>query len=150
MSEELPREDFLAGVRDFPLVSIDLVVRDSLGRVLVGRRVNRPAQGSWFVPGGRVRKDEALDAAFSRISHDELGLRRERGEARFLGVFEHHYPDNAGDEDFSTHHVVLAHGLDWPADAKLPFEQHSAWRWLDDEQLRSDPAVHANTRAYAG
>lgn len=149
MSDELPREDFLAGVKALPLVSIDLVVRDAKDRVLVGERVNRPAQGSWFVPGGRVRKDETLDAAFHRICLGELAVRCSRADARLLGVFEHHYPDNAGGEDFSTHYVVLAYELAWPEGAKLPFDQHSAWRWLDDETLRRDPGVHPNTSAYA-
>lgn len=147
--DPLSRELFLAGVRILPLVSIDLVVRDPEGRVLVGCRTNRPARGSWFVPGGRVRKDERLDEAFRRVSAGELGREVARSEARFLGVFEHHYPDNAGGEDFSTHYVVLAHELDWPEGAELPEEQHSAWRWMSDEELRADPEVHENTRAYA-
>jgi colanic acid biosynthesis protein WcaH len=149
MSELLPREDFLAGVRILPLVSIDLIVRDGDGRVLVGERRNRPAQGSWFVPGGRVLKDESLDEAFRRIAGSELAFGCERQEARFRGVFEHHYPDNAGDESFSTHYVVLAYELDWPQDAELPNEQHAAWRWLGMSELLSDAAVHPNTAAYA-
>jgi colanic acid biosynthesis protein WcaH len=36
-------------------VSIDLIVRDADGRVLLGLRNNRPARDWWFVPGGIVR-----------------------------------------------------------------------------------------------
>ena len=68
----LEREDFRTAVRLSPLVSIDLVVRDAAGRVLLGWRNNRPAQHCWFVPGGSIRKQETLDAAFRRISHGEL------------------------------------------------------------------------------
>ena len=39
-----------------PLVSIDLIVKNAKGEVLLGYRTNRPAQGYWFVPGGRVQK----------------------------------------------------------------------------------------------
>ena len=147
--DPLSREEFLEGVRILPLVSIDLVVRDGAGRVLVGRRTNRPARDTWFVPGGRVRKDERLDEAFRRLTAWELGFEAERAAARFLGVFEHHYPDNAGDQDFTTHYVVLAHELSWPEGAELPGEQHSAWRWMSDAELLAEPDVHANTRAYA-
>jgi colanic acid biosynthesis protein WcaH len=69
----LSRDDFLAVVTLTPLVSIDLVVVDEEGYILVGKRTNEPAYGTWFVPGGRVNKDETLDAAFERIATDELG-----------------------------------------------------------------------------
>ena len=59
----LARDDFAQVLRHTPLVSIDLIVRDRDRRVLLGVRVNRPAQGSWFVPGGRIYKYESLDAA---------------------------------------------------------------------------------------
>jgi colanic acid biosynthesis protein WcaH len=66
--------DFLNAIRLTPLVSIDLIVTDGNRRVLLGQRRNRPAQDSWFVPGGRVRKGETLDTAFTRVVRDELGI----------------------------------------------------------------------------
>ena len=66
--------EFLEVVRLAPLVAIDLIVADADSRVLVGQRRNRPARGTWFVPGGRIRKDERLDAAFTRLVETELGI----------------------------------------------------------------------------
>jgi len=57
-----------------PLVSIDLLVRDTEGNILLGKRVNRPAQGDWFVPGGRVLKDEPIEQAYTRLLKIELGM----------------------------------------------------------------------------
>jgi len=68
----LEKEDFRCLVQHGVLFSIDLVVLDTQNRILVGERVNRPAQGYWFVPGGRVYKNEALMKAFERICLDEL------------------------------------------------------------------------------
>ncbi len=145
----LERSDFLHVIRHTPLVSVDLVVRDREGRVLVGWRVNRPARDAWFVPGGRVYKDERIADAFSRVTAAELGRSRDLSEARFLGVFEHLYDDNGLDvEGVSTHYVVLAYELRADEDQRLPDSQHSAFRWISVDALRSDPAVHANTRAY--
>ena len=56
-----------------PLVSIDLILKDRQGQVLLGKRANRPARGYWFVPGGRIRKNEKIADAISRISRSELG-----------------------------------------------------------------------------
>ena len=64
---------FRTVVASTPLVSIDLVVRNPQGEVLLGRRLNRPAQGFWFIPGGRIRKNESLNAAFRRLSSSGAG-----------------------------------------------------------------------------
>lgn len=56
----LSGDTFRMVVASAPLVSIDLVVENSAGELLLGERLNRPAQGFWFVPGGRVQKNETL------------------------------------------------------------------------------------------
>lgn len=143
--------DFLDMVRLTPLVSIDLIVCDGEGRVLVGRRRNRPARGTWFVPGGRIHKDEKLDAAFSRIADAELGvLKLSRSAARFEGVFEHHYSDNfAGEPDVSTHYIVLAYSLQLTPSAPIGrLDQHSEYLWMTSTELLAHPDVHDNTKAY--
>lgn len=143
--------DFLDVVRLTPLVAIDLIVSDAQGRVLIGRRRNRPARGTWFVPGGRIRKNETLDAAFSRIAEAELGIARlARSAARFEGVFEHHYDDNfAGEPGVSTHYIVLAYSLTLNSTAPLGRpEQHSEYCWLTPAELLSRADVHENTQAY--
>lgn len=138
---------FLEVVRNTPLVSIDLIVRDRDGRLLVGKRVNEPARGTWFVPGGSIRKDETLAQALARISKWELGVGLTLDDVRFAGVYEHFYDTNfAAAPGVSTHYVVLAYIVQRPFDnTDLPAEQHSAWHWLSDPSL---PDVHPNTLAY--
>jgi colanic acid biosynthesis protein WcaH len=146
----LHHDDFASVLRNTPLVSVDLVVRDEIGRVLVGLRINRPAQGSWFVPGGRIYKDERIDDAFLRISLAELGSAIPRREASFLGVYEHLYDDNALEiPDVSTHYVVLGYQLQVAAASLvLPVGQHERFRWMDVNEIHEDTAVHPNTKAY--
>ncbi|MBU2488731.1 MAG: GDP-mannose mannosyl hydrolase [Proteobacteria bacterium] len=146
----LSHNDFLAVVKNAPLVSMDILAADASGRVLVGLRKNEPARGDWFVPGGCVQKGETLAKAFARISAGELGREMAFSVARFLGVYEHFYPVNfAGEPGFDTHYVVLAYqvdgeGLSPPADD----DQHEAWRWLLPDEILADPGVHENTRRY--
>jgi len=147
-NHHLPPDIFQAVVTHTPLVSIDLVVHDRAGRVLVGLRSNRPARGSWFVPGGRIGKNETLAEAFGRITSSELGERVEITQARFRGVFEHFYPDCFAGEQTSTHYVVLAWDLQVKGLETLPEEQHDAYRWLSPEDLVTDADVHENTKVY--
>jgi colanic acid biosynthesis protein WcaH len=146
----LTRDQFSQVVRLTPLVSIDLVVRDQAGRMLLGLRENRPAQGCWFVPGGRIGKNERIEAAFRRISRMELGRALTPADARFLGVFEHLYDDNfAGAPGFGTHYVVLAYALDGvAADFDLPRDQHSRYDWVTESDILSRQEVHPYVRAY--
>jgi colanic acid biosynthesis protein WcaH len=149
-SSFLSAADFSTIVRSTPLVSIDLILARPDGSVLVGRRQNEPARDFWFVPGGRIRKDERLDAAFRRLLLAETGLSGDRAGARLLGIYEHLYDTNALNEaGFGTHYVVLGYRFEVPADVAVTGDdQHAAFAWRRPADLLADPFVHANTKAY--
>lgn len=146
----LNKHEFLAIVQRAPLVSIDLIVRNPNGQVLLGFRKNEPARNCWFVPGGRICKDESIDAAFRRISGDELGHACAIEDAYFLGVFQHLYQTNFAEEaGFGTHYVVLAYELTYSClQSALPTEQHDRYQWLDVEGLLRTSEVHEFVKAY--
>lgn len=146
----LPPADFNSVVRLTPLVAIDMIVRSCDGRVLVGRRNNEPARGRYFVPGGRITKNETLAAAFKRVSRVELGVEKTIDQARFLGVYEHFYEtNNLQQPGFGTHYVTLAYEMTTPVpDASLPKDQHAEYRWQTEAELLRCPEVHENTKAY--
>ena len=145
----LALEMFKTVVASTPLVSIDLVIRNSQGQVLLGLRTNRPAQGFWFVPGGRIRKDESMTAAFSRLTEGELGVKTALDTARFLGPYQHFYTDNFSGDDFSTHYVVLGYELALDLDIpSLPDDQHQDYRWFSVEELLASDQVHQHTKDY--
>lgn len=136
-------------VESTPLVSIDLVVRNKQGNVLLGERTNRPAQGYWFVPGGRILKDETFEQAFKRLTKIELGTELTLSEAKFIGPYEHHYDDNFSGSSFSTHYVVLGYEVTLNIDTgDLPKEQHGAYKWWNVDELLASEWVHQNTKDY--
>ena len=147
---KLDSATFLKIVELTPLVSIDLIVFNDKDEVLLGYRKNRPARDSWFVPGGKILKDERIHQAFRRISQAELGLELDPALANFKGVYEHLYRDNfAGVEGISTHYIVLAHEFSLPAGTRIKGdEQHAELRWWQVADLLADPAVHENTKDY--
>jgi colanic acid biosynthesis protein WcaH len=69
----VPDAEWATVVRYAPVVSVDLVVRTG-GGVVLARRTNEPARGEWFVPGGRVLKNERLADAVDRLARGELGV----------------------------------------------------------------------------
>lgn len=76
MSEFTPSHDRIPDrvwetiVRNVPIVSVDLVVRSPDG-VILTKRMNEPAKGEWFVPGGRVHKHERLTDAVHRVASED-------------------------------------------------------------------------------
>lgn len=152
MSRELDRESFRRLIESAPLASIDLLVTDPHGRLLVGRRRNEPAKGFYFVPGGRIKKDETNAAALERIGQNELGIDGLVWDpSAVVGVFDHHYETNAlGEQGISTHYVVVAYRLEVDSEFAPPREQHDAYEWITPEELSgaSDLPIHPNTRAY--
>ncbi len=55
-----------------------IVVQD--GRLLLVRRRNEPAAGTWSLPGGRVLAGESVEAAVTREVLEETGLVVDVGE----------------------------------------------------------------------
>lgn len=145
---QLDKENFSRIIDATPLVSIDLIVQNERKEVLLGQRLNRPAQGYWFVPGGRIRKNEPLQQALSRIALNELGI--PAGAGQLLGAFDHFYDDNfLGVPDISTHYVALAYVFEIAVQTQLqPDQQHSQLRWWKMEQLLESNEVHPNTKLY--
>lgn len=142
----LSDSEFVDVVRNTPLVSIDLIISDPMGAILMGWRNNEPAKDTWFVPGGRIRKNERIAEAFERILRAETGLQIPFREAEFGRAYEHLYAENCfGDPGFGTHYCVLAYVLRLDHQPNLGIDnQHSKFAWLGP----SSPAIHAYSRAY--
>lgn len=147
----LSDETFKSVIQNTPLISIDLIVQNEQGEVLLGKRVNAPAKGYWFVPGGRVRKNETLDDAFVRLVKEELGIESgfTRANAKFLGVFEHFYDDCVLAEDVSTHYIVLAYELNLSQkNIEYPRTQHSQFRLESLSLIQENNEIHYFTKMY--
>ena len=56
-----------------PIPCVDLLVKRH-DKLLLLRRNNEPAQDEWFVPGGRIFKNEKLKDAAKRVLKEETGL----------------------------------------------------------------------------
>jgi len=148
--DKVNQEKFLKIIDATPLVSIDLIIENPCGEILLGKRLNRPAQNFWFVPGGRIKKNEKIADAMLRISLAELGHSIAIKNTSLLGAYNHIYHDNAFDEaEINTHYVVLAYKIKQFSKKDLIVDaQHSALKYWPVEELLAADNVHENTKAY--
>jgi colanic acid biosynthesis protein WcaH len=135
-------------IESTPLISIDLVIRNSRHEVLLGRRNNRPARGYWFVPGGRIQKNESLKNAFLRLTEQELGESLSIDSAKIINVYDHFYTDSVFGDYPSTHYVAVAYELEVNRLDHLPLQQHSDYAWFTIADISSSEFVHKHTKAY--
>ena len=146
----LDKETFSTVIESTPLVSIDLVVKNKQGQALLGQRLNKPAKGFWFVPGGRILKDESMASAFKRLTLEELGQEFSIEQAALLGPFDHFYQDNVFGNEFSTHYVAIAYVLILNKElTELPLNiQHGIYQWFDVNTLLESETVHTHSKWY--
>ena len=147
---KLSNKDFLKIIHLTPLVSIDLIIKNKQGEILLGERNNKPAQGFWFVPGGRILKNETIKIAYQRILKNETGLEVPFEKATLLGVYDHIYDDNfLGDPTINTQYVVLAFIIELADNEQIiTDDQHSQTIWCGITDLISSQKVHINTKRY--
>jgi colanic acid biosynthesis protein WcaH len=141
--ERCPDDEWRTVVRNVPIVSVDLVVRHD-GGVVLGRRENAPARGEWFVPGGRVRKDEPIVDAVHRVARDELGV--DVAVERRLGTYEHFWEDSEFDDVPTKHYVTNGFIVRTTAGSLVPDEQHAALRTFEPPFPDLHPYVEAYLR----
>ena len=71
----IPESLYRQIVSVIPILCVDLLVVDAEQRLLLVKRLNEPAKGLWWVPGGRVHIGEMRAAAAVRKLYEECGLK---------------------------------------------------------------------------
>ena len=144
----LDEQLFKIVVDSTPIVSIDILIKRG-NRILLGKRVNKPAKGCFFSIGGRVMKNETINQALKRIVNNELNIKL-RFIPKFISVFEHFY-DNSTFNNVSTHYVGLLYEYesnDIHDIKNLPTEQHNEYRWFTINEILKDNQVHKHVKDY--
>lgn len=125
---------------EFPCLAVGAVVFFR-GRVLLVRRKNPPAQGTWAIPGGRVELGETLQQAAEREVFEETGIVIRAGAPVLtLDVID---TDDAGRIRF--HYVIIDLAADYIRGRPIAGDDALAVRWFSPEALET-AAVNRSTR----
>ena len=147
----LSNKDFKNIIKNTNLFAFDLIVKNNNNEVLLAKRNNKPAQGMYFVPGGRVFKNENLNNAFNRILNQEIGLKISDFKNLFhKGLYNHIYNDNVfGDTSFNTHYIVYAIELQLKKNINIFLDnQHNDYKFINIKDLLMDANVHQYVKNY--
>lgn len=139
----IPQELYAQFLSQMPIFCVDAVVVHN-GKVLLAYRNNKPAQHLWWVPGGRVLKDETLEQAILRKMKEELGV-MVKIEKR-LGTYETMFPDAPFREiscGVHTNNVAFLVTLANENDVINLDNQSSDYQWVDHLDEQSHPYLKA-------
>lgn len=111
-----------------PILCVDLIIEDYLGKYLLVRRKNHPLRGKWWVPGGRVHLfEDPMDAAL-RKCHEEVG--RELVSIKFVGYMSDKFDRNVFERrEYHTISIVFRGAIDG---GPITLDsQSSDYKWAD-------------------
>jgi ADP-ribose pyrophosphatase YjhB (NUDIX family) len=126
---------------DRPVVGVGAVIFRG-EEVLLVRRGQEPAKGSWSLPGGVVELGEGLVAAILREVHEETGL-----AVKVLGitaVLERIYRD--GNDNIPYHYVLIDFACDYLAGDLTPASDITAARFVSLNDLPDLPLASFTTQ----
>ncbi len=113
------------GLPPTPALTVDCVIYDPQGRVLLIRRKNQPFKGAYALPGGFVDIGETVEAGCRREVREETGLDVE--DLRLVGVYSDPARDPRG-------HTASAAFLALLQEAKTPSagDDAAAADWVEN------------------
>tara|TARA_B100000131_G_C17974321_1_gene555812 strand:+ start:299 stop:793 length:495 start_codon:yes stop_codon:yes gene_type:complete len=77
----LPLEDFHFVSRLTPIINVDLLIQDKIGRTLLAWRDDYDWEGKgWHLPGGIIRYKETFKERLQKVARDEVGIPLTFGE----------------------------------------------------------------------
>lgn len=115
-------------IHALPILCVDLLIKNSEGKYLLHLRDNEPLKNEWWVPGGRVHKEEKIHSA-SRKCKEELGL--VITSWKIVGIYEDTYERNSFNTPTIFHGVsiVLTASKDVDENQIILDEQSSKWAY---------------------
>lgn len=137
----IPEDEWETIVSQMPIPSVDMVVLNDDDEFLLGRRQNQPAKGTWFVPGGRILKNEQVYNAVHRKAREELNTAVSIEDD--LGWYEHFYDESDVGADVSKHYIALCFVVRNGNDIE-PDSQHEELEWFSEPPK----ATHRLTMKY--
>ncbi|MHB1117907.1 MAG: NUDIX domain-containing protein [Minisyncoccota bacterium] len=123
----IPTELYQQIHKAIPIACVDIVLKND-NSFLLAKRSNKPAQGQWFFPGGRILKGETLESAAKRKAKEEVGV--EISTQKIIGVEETIFPDGPFDDPTHTINVVFLATTTHQKDSIILDAQNDEYQWF--------------------
>ncbi len=130
----LPFEEYRKVLSTMPIVCVDCLVVNAKGEYLLVKRNNEPLKDEYWVPGGRLLKNERLLDAVQRKMREEIGIEVEI--VKCCGFFEEFFERSAEDAENGVHSISFLYLVKPRSDTIRLDDQSSGWGWFSDPPVR--------------
>lgn len=139
----IPVSEYTKIVEQMPIVCIDAVIVNSKRQYLLIKRKNEPLLGEFWVPGGRLLKNETLNDAVLRKVRQELGITAHI--VMPLGVYEDFFDKSPLTLKTGLHTVSIVFLMVAENDEIRLDDQSEEWGWFDELPARLKNMTLFNT-----
>ena len=126
----IPGQEYRAILERMPVLCVDAIIQNNKSQYLLVRRTNEPLKGEYWVPGGRVLKNETLHEAVIRKVRQELGVNSH--VVMPVGIYEDFFNKSEFGLETGLHTVsmvflMIAENYEIHTD-----NQSDDWGWYDE------------------
>lgn len=129
----IPEEEYNHLKKTIPIPCVDLIVTNNQQKILLVKRKNEPAKGSWWFPGGRVLIGESRDLAALRKLKEECGVNAKK--AIEWATFDIFLEDK--EENYISHAISTFFLINETEGNVYLDEQSSDYAWKTKEDWKS-------------
>ena len=148
---KLNNKEFKNVIDKTTLFAFDFIVSYKK-KILLLKRKNSPAKNYWFVPGGRVYKNEKMNFAIKRILKNELNVSKKNIHSFKKGsLYEHIYKkDNLfEDQDLDTHYIVQTIIIELKNINNIKIDvQSSKFGFFLSSEIKKSKNIHQFVKSY--
>lgn len=131
----IPAKEYQKIIESVPIVCVDAVIINDNNEYLLVKRQNEPLKGEYWVPGGRVLKNESLRDAIKRKMKQELGI--ELNVEKLLGYFEDFYEKTHFEVSNGLHVISFVFLVKSKDQKKFILDyQSNEWIWSKDLPIK--------------
>jgi colanic acid biosynthesis protein WcaH len=139
----IPATDYKKFLEQMPVVCIDAIIMNNKGQYLLIKRKNEPLKGDYWVPGGRLLKNETLNDAVLRKVKEELGI--DSHIVMPIGVYEDFFDKSPLNPENGLHTISIVYLIIAGSENICIDEQSDDWGWFDELPERLKKMTTFNT-----
>jgi colanic acid biosynthesis protein WcaH len=129
----LPQEAFYFVSQLTPMINVDLLIKDKLGKTLLTWRDDKFYGPAWHIPGGIIRFKEKIEDRINKVAENELGC-----EVKFCTTPLDIREMMNKDRDIRGHFISMLYSCEivgTPDNLKRSLDnnpQHGQWAWHEE------------------
>lgn len=127
--KKIPKNTYKKIMENIPILCVDIILKKGK-KILLVKRKNKPLKDVWWIPGGRVFKNETLIDAVKRKCMEELNINVEK--IKEIGTYEY-----IGQDPFfetiktGVHTVSVVYLMNYISGEIKVDRNHECFKWFE-------------------